>query len=162
MSTKLLVIDDDPHICEAIKLYLENEGYEVKTAGDGAEGVSMFKMYDPDLVLLDIMMPKKDGWQVCREIREGSSKPIIMLTAKGEVEDRIIGLELGADDYLVKPFSPRELVARSRALLRRQAALLGMELLKQGSRLSVLPCEEDAFTYIEHMAEELAKGSAAF
>ena len=72
MSTKLLVIDNDPHICEAIKLYLENEGYEVKTAGDGAEGVSMFKMYDPDLVLLDIMMPKKDGWQVCREIREGS------------------------------------------------------------------------------------------
>ena len=119
MSTKLLVIDDDPHICEAIKLYLENEGYEVKTAGDGAEGVSMFKMYDPDLVLLDIMMPKKDGWQVCREIREGSSKPIIMLTAKGEVFDKVLGLELGADDFLAKPVDMKELSARIKAVLRR-------------------------------------------
>ncbi len=119
MSTKLLVIDDDPHICEAIKLYLENEGYEVKTAGDGAEGVSMFKMYDPDLVLLDIMMPKKDGWQVCREIRGGSSKPIIMLTAKGEVFDKVLGLELGADDFLAKPVDMKELSARIKAVLRR-------------------------------------------
>ena len=119
MGTKILVIDDDPHICEAIKLYLENEGYEVKTAGDGAEGFSMFKMYDPDLVLLDIMMPKKDGWQVCREIRECSSKPIIMLTAKGEVFDKVLGLELGADDFLAKPVDMKELSARIKAVLRR-------------------------------------------
>lgn len=119
MSTKLLVVDDDPHIGEAIKLYLENEGYEVKTASDGAEGVSMFKMIEPDLVLLDVMMPKKDGWQVCREIRECSSKPIIMLTAKGEVFDKVLGLELGADDFLAKPVDMKELSARIKAVLRR-------------------------------------------
>ena len=90
MATKILVVDDDPNICDLLKLYFENEGYEVKTASDGAEGVSFFKMYEPDLVLLDIMLPKKDGWQVCREIRESSSKPIIMITAKSW---------LGSDNY---------------------------------------------------------------
>ena len=90
MGTKILVIDDDANICEALKLYLENEGYEIKCAGDGADGINYFKMYEPDLVLLDIMLPKKDGWQVCREIREISSKPIIMLTAKGEVFEVIL------------------------------------------------------------------------
>ena len=119
MSTKILVIDDDPHISEAIKLYLENDGYEIKNAYDGAEGVAMFKMHSPDLVLLDIMMPKKDGWQVCREIREVSSKPIIMLTAKGEVFDKVLGLELGADDFLAKPVDMKELSARIKAVLRR-------------------------------------------
>ena len=119
MSTKILIIDDDPHISEAIKLYLENEGYEIKNAFDGAEGVNMFKMHDPDIVLLDIMMPKKDGWQVCREIRESSTKPIIMLTAKGEVFDKVLGLELGADDFLAKPVDMKELSARIKAVLRR-------------------------------------------
>ena len=119
MKTKILTIDDDRNICEAIKLYLENEGYDVATANDGLEGIDKFKTYEPDLVLLDIMMPQKDGWQVCREIREISSKPIIMLSAKGEVIDRVVGLELGADDYMEKPFDMKELLARIRVVLRR-------------------------------------------
>jgi len=122
MGTKILAIDDDVNICDMLRLYLENEGYEVKTANDGADGVTYFKMYEPDLVLLDIMLPKKDGWQVCREIREISSKPIIMLTAKGEVFDRVLGLELGADDFMVKPFEIKELSARIKAVLRRYSA----------------------------------------
>ena len=122
MSTTILVIDDDINICEMLRVYLENEGYEVKTANDGAEGVSFFKIYEPDLVLLDIMLPKKDGWQVCREIREMSSKPVIMITAKGDVFDKVLGLELGADDFVVKPFDMKELSARVKAVLRRYSA----------------------------------------
>ncbi len=119
MATRLLVIDDDENISEMLRLYFENEGYEVKTANDGAEGINFFKIYEPDLVLLDIMMPKKDGWQVCREIREISSKPVIMITAKGDVFDKCLGLELGADDFVVKPFDMKELSARIKAVLRR-------------------------------------------
>ncbi len=119
MGTKILVIDDDVNICELLHLNLGNEGYDVKVANDGAEGVSYFRIYEPDLVLLDIMMPKKDGWQVCREIREISSKPIIMITAKGEAFDRVLGLELGADDVITKPFDMKEVSARIRAVLRR-------------------------------------------
>ena len=119
MDTKLLIVDDDPNICDMLKLYFENEGYKIKTANDGVEGLNAFKVYNPDLVLLDIMMPKKDGWQVCREIREMSSKPIIMITAKGEVFDKVLGLELGADDFVVKPFDMKELSARVKAVLRR-------------------------------------------
>lgn len=119
MGTKILVIDDDAGICEMLRVYLESEGYEVKTANDGVEGVSFFKLYEPDLVLLDIMLPKKDGWQVCREIREVSNKPIIMVTAKGEVFDKVLGLELGADDFMVKPIEMKELSARVKAILRR-------------------------------------------
>lgn len=122
MSTTILVIDDDINICEMLRVYLENEGYEVKTANDGPEGVNFFKIYEPDLVLLDIMLPKKDGWQVCREIREMSSKPIIMITAKGDVFDKVLGLELGADDFVVKPFDMKELSARVKAVLRRYSA----------------------------------------
>ena len=122
MDTKLLIIDDDPNICDMLKLYFENEGYKVKTVNDGVEGVNYFKMYEPDLVLLDIMMPRKDGWQVCREIREVSSKPVIMITAKGEVFDKVLGLELGADDFIVKPFDLKELSARIKAVLRRYNA----------------------------------------
>ncbi len=122
MGIKLLVVDDDANICEMVKIYLEKEGYEVKTASDGVEGVSFFKMYEPDLVLLDIMLPKKDGWQVCREIREISTKPIIMVTAKGEVFDKVLGLELGADDFMVKPFDMKELSARIKAVLRRYSS----------------------------------------
>ena len=121
MSTKILVIDDDTNICEMLRVYLENEGYEVKTANDGAEGVAYFKMYEPDLVLLDIMLPRKDGWQVCREIREISTKPIIMVTAKGEVFDKVLGFELGADDFMVKPLEMKELSVRVKAMLRRCA-----------------------------------------
>ena len=119
--TRILVIDDDINICELLRMCLEKEGYEVKVATDGAEGVNAFRMYEPDLVLLDIMMPKKDGWQVCREIREHSSKPIIMITAKGETIDKVLGLELGADDFIVKPLDMKEVFARIKAVLRRYA-----------------------------------------
>ena len=119
LDKKILVVDDDPNISDLLKIYLEKEGYEVKVASDGAEGVSYFKMYEPDLVLLDIMLPLKDGWQVCREIREVSSKPIIMITAKGEAFDTVLGLELGADDYVTKPFDMKVLSARIKAVLRR-------------------------------------------
>ncbi len=122
LDTKLLVVDDDLNICDMLRLYFENEGYAVKTACDGAEGIHFFKIFEPDLVLLDIMMPKKDGWQVCREIREISQKPVIMITAKGEVFDKVLGLELGADDFIVKPFDMKELSARIKAVLRRYRA----------------------------------------
>ena len=121
-QTKILVVDDDPNICELLRLHFENEGYQVKSASDGYDGVAQFKSYDPDLVLLDIMMPKKDGWQVCREIREVSAKPIIMITAKNETFDKVLGLELGADDFIVKPFDMKELSARVKAVLRRYNA----------------------------------------
>ncbi len=121
MVTKILVIDDDTNICDLLQMYLVKEGYEVKTANDGVEGLTAFRMYEPDLVLLDIMLPKKDGWQICREIREHSSKPIIMITAKGETIDKVLGLELGADDFIVKPFDMKEVFARIKAVLRRYA-----------------------------------------
>jgi DNA-binding response OmpR family regulator len=119
MSHKILAIDDTPEICELLKVMLTKEDYEVITALSGSEGLAMFKVYEPDLVLLDIMMPKKDGYQVCREIREMSAKPIIMITAKGEVFDKVIGLELVADDFIVKPFETKEVCARIKAVLRR-------------------------------------------
>ena len=117
--SKILVVDDELNICELLKLYLENEGYTVFTANDGQAAVTAFQQKAPDLVLLDIMLPKMDGWQVCREIRKTSSAPIIMLTAKGETFDKVLGLELGADDYVVKPFAIAELYAKSVALVRR-------------------------------------------
>ncbi len=119
MGLKILIADDDTNICDLLKLYLENEGYEIVTANDGIKALSAFKIYEPDLVLLDIMMPRKDGWQVCREIREMSSKPIIMVTAKGDVFDKVLGLELGADDFITKPFDMKEVSARVTAVLRR-------------------------------------------
>lgn len=122
MSTRILVVDDDTNICELLRIYFENEGYEIVVASDGSEAVSKFKMFEPDLVLLDIMLPKKDGWQVCREIRESSSKPIIMVTAKVDVFDKVLGLELGADDFVSKPFDMKELSARVKAVLRRYSA----------------------------------------
>ena len=119
MTTRILVVDDDVNICDILRMYLEREGYEVKVAYDGEAGVQQFREFDPDLVLLDIMLPKKDGWLVCREIREISPKPIIMITAKGEVFDKVLGLELGADDFIVKPFDTKEVTARVKAVLRR-------------------------------------------
>ncbi|MBO4277194.1 MAG: response regulator transcription factor [Clostridia bacterium] len=117
--TKILVIDDDLNICDLLHMYLVKEGYDVRTANDGAEGMNVFRVYDPDLVLLDIMLPKKDGWQICREIREHSDTPVIMITAKGETIDKVLGLELGADDYIVKPLDMKEVFARIKAVLRR-------------------------------------------
>lgn len=119
MGTKILVVDDDRNICELLKLYLENDGYTVFVANDGQEAVEMFQSKAPELVLLDIMLPKMDGWQVCREIRKTSNTPIIMLTAKGETFDKVLGLELGADDYVTKPFDAKEVMARVKAVLRR-------------------------------------------
>ena len=116
---KVLVVDDDNNICELLKLYLEKEGYGVMVSHDGDEAVVKFNALKPDIVLLDIMLPGLDGWQVCREIRKTSNTPIIMLTAKGETFDKVLGLELGADDYVTKPFDAKEVMARVKAVLRR-------------------------------------------
>ncbi len=118
-NEKILVVDDDTNICELLRLYLEKEGYSVLIVNDGVAALEKFKEEQPDMTLLDIMLPKLDGWQVCREIRKFSDKPIIMLTAKGEVFDKILGLDLGADDYIVKPFDVKEIIARIKAVLRR-------------------------------------------
>lgn len=115
----VLIVDDEVNICELIRLYVEKEGYHAILANDGQQAIDKFKEASPDIVLLDIMLPIKDGWQVCREIRSTSNTPIIMLTAKGETFDKVLGLELGADDYMVKPFEPKELIARMKAVLRR-------------------------------------------
>jgi len=118
-NQRILVVDDDKNICEIIRLYLEKEGFLVSIANDGEEALRMFRETTPSVVVLDVMMPKMDGFQVCREIRRLSSIPVIMLTAKGETFDKVLGLELGADDYMVKPFENKELVARIKAVLRR-------------------------------------------
>lgn len=121
MSNKVLVVDDDINICELLKLYLKKEGFTVSIANDGTSAVKTFSEFQPDITLLDIMLPGLDGWQVCREIRKTSDKPIIMLTARSETFDKVLSLELGADDYVVKPFEPKEVVARIKAVLRRSA-----------------------------------------
>ena len=118
-SNKILIVDDDTNICELLRLYIEKEGFTAELAQDGENALKKFESFAPDLVLLDIMLPGLDGWQVCREIRKKSACPIIMLTAKGEVFDKVLGLELGADDYIVKPFETKEVVARINAVLRR-------------------------------------------
>ena len=119
MGRKILAVEDDRNISDLIRMYLEKEGFEVTTAFDGGTAVERFREIGPDLVLLDIMLPVMDGWSVCAKIRETSRAPIIMLTAKSEVLDRVTGLEMGADDYLVKPFEMKELIARINAVLRR-------------------------------------------
>lgn len=116
---KVLVVDDDINICELLRLYLQKEGYSTSLAYDGEMAIKVFFETKPDLILLDIMLPRLDGWQVCREIRKTSDTPIIMLTAKGETFDKVLGLELGADDYITKPFDTKEVVARIKAVLRR-------------------------------------------
>ena len=118
-NEKILVVDDDKNICELLRLYLVKEGYNVTMVHDGSAALTEFDKLHPDLVLLDVMMPVMDGWEVCRKIRAKDNTPIIMLTAKGETYDKVLGLELGADDYIIKPFDSKELVARVRAVLRR-------------------------------------------
>ena len=118
-NNKVLIVDDDEHIVELIKLYMDKEGFDTVTANNGKKAVELVKSEAPAIVILDVMMPEMDGWQVCREIRRVSNIPIIMLTAKGETFDKVLGLELGADDYMVKPFEPKELLARVKAVLRR-------------------------------------------
>ena len=141
---KILVVDDDKNICELLRLYLEKEGYSVILAHDGEEALLKFETLHPELILLDIMLPGLDGWQVCREIRKKSQVPIIMLTAKGETFDKVLGLELGADDYVVKPFGVRELVARVKALLRRSGSHKQEE---QPTQLSAAGITLDLTTY---------------
>ena len=119
MKTKILLVDDDPNIRQLVNLYLEKEGFEVAMADRGDTALKQFRAAPPNLMLLDLMLPGMDGWQVCREVRKFSSVPIIMLTAKDETFDKVLGLELGADDYIVKPFDMKELVARIKAVLRR-------------------------------------------
>src|SRR5436853_5476753 len=119
VTSKILVVDDGKHILELARLYLTREGYAVEGVGDGAQAVARFSQVKPDLVILDIMLPGVDGLTICKEIRKQSQVPIIMLTARDEVTDKVVGLEVGADDYLTKPFHPQELVARAKALLRR-------------------------------------------
>jgi DNA-binding response OmpR family regulator len=118
-KNRILVVDDDPNISRLVKMYLEKEGFEVETAYRGDEALKAFRESAPNLVLLDVMLPGMDGWQVCREVRKLSNIPVIMLTAKDETFDKVLGLELGADDYIVKPFEPKELVARIKAVIRR-------------------------------------------
>lgn len=119
MNSKILIVDDEKNIVELIRLYLEKEGYKTICAYDGAEALSLFNQHSPSLVILDIMLPGMDGWQVCREIRKSANTPIIMLTAKSDTFDKVLGLELGADDYMTKPFEAKELIARVKAVLRR-------------------------------------------
>ena len=119
MARKVLIVEDESNIAELINLYLKKEGYETMVAGDGGKALELYRLFRPDLVLLDIMLPVMDGWAVCAKIRETDKTPIIMLTAKGETFDKVLGLELGADDYVVKPFESKEIVARIKAVLRR-------------------------------------------
>ena len=128
---KILVVDDDVNICELLRLYIERDDYQVVIANDGEQAVELFNREQPDLVLLDIMLPKMDGWQVCKEIRKTSNRPIIMLTAKGELFDKILGLELGADDYIIKPFEAKEVIARIHAVLRRTGTNEEKEKVKE-------------------------------
>ena len=120
-NKKVLIVDDDTNICELLRLYLEKDGFDTVIANDGEAAIVKFNVEEPDIILLDIMLPKLDGWQVCRTIRKNSTVPIIMLTAKGETFDKILGLDLGADDYVTKPFDSKEVVARVKAVLRRSA-----------------------------------------
>ena len=120
-NEKILVVDDDKNICELLRLYLVKEGYNVTMVHDGGAALAEFDKLHPDLVLLDVMMPVMDGWEVCRKLRAKDNTPIIMLTAKGETYDKVLGLELGADDYIVKPFDAKEVTARIKAVLRRSS-----------------------------------------
>ena len=135
VKTKVLVVDDDEHICELIRLYFEKEGFAVNIANDGNKAIETFKSLVPDVVILDIMLPGADGWQVCREIRKLSQTPIIMLSAKGETFDKVLGLELGADDYMAKPFHIAELAARIRSVARRSRN--AGEMAENGSRIAI-------------------------
>jgi DNA-binding response OmpR family regulator len=134
---RVLVVDDERHIVELAQLYLSREGYQVDSVGDGAQALTRFAQLKPDLVVLDIMLPGVDGLTICKEIRKVSQVPIIMLTARDEVTDKVVGLEVGADDYLTKPFHPQELVARAKALLRRARVEPDQPRLIRAGRLEV-------------------------
>ena len=164
-NTKILIVDDDLNISELLRLCLEKEGFDTIIANDGLSAIAKFKESAPDLVLLDIMMPKVDGWQVCREIRRVSNIPIIMLTAKSETFDKVLGLELGADDYMVKPVESKELIARIKAVLRRYESgsthtdkeivynnlsvnISNYELVIEGNQIDIPPKELELLYYL--------------
>src|SRR5260370_7840878 len=142
---KILIIEDEANIVQLIRLYLEQAGFTVLAASDGAAGLELHAREHPDLVILDLMLPALDGMEVCRRIRAWANTPILMLTARQGEEDRIAGLELGADDYLVKPFSPREVVSRVKAILRRtaQSSLMGTETREAGGVDKAKPTDEE-------------------
>ena len=135
---KILIVDDDENIAELISLYLTKECFDTMMVHDGEQALAAFDTYHPNLILLDLMLPGIDGYQVCREVRTRSGAPIIMLSAKGEVFDKVLGLELGADDYIMKPFDPKELVARVRAVLRRYQAIPKQEASAEAAVLPLI------------------------
>lgn len=142
---KVLIVDDDPHIREVLRFALEKAGFKTREAEDGKQALERFQAFDPDLVVLDVMMPEMDGTDVCRALRQGSRAPIVFLSSKDEEIDRIIGLELGGDDYVTKPFSPRELVARVRAVLRRTGELAVVADTTRVLRHEHLMLDQDQF-----------------
>ncbi len=166
MAISVLIVEDDRNIAELLQMYLEKEGYAVTTAYDGGQGLSKFRSIKPDLVLLDVMMPVMDGWAVCRSIRQESQTPIIMLTAKGETDDKVTGLKAGADDYITKPFEMREVLARIEAVLRRSGTGTGdqrarrlvfdklvidmdaFELIVDGKKVDTPPKEMELLFYL--------------
>lgn len=166
MAIKTLIVEDDSNIAQLLQLYLEKEGFETHIAPDGGKGVEEFRAWNPDLVLLDIMLPVLDGWSVCRKIRETDKTPIIMMTAKGQTEDKVKGLEMGADDYIVKPFVMTEVLARIHAVLRRTGEedtsekekklsfdklvinLDSYELIVDGKRVNTPPKELELLYYL--------------
>ena len=147
MAISVLIVEDDRNIQELLQLYLEKEGYAVTVASDGGQGLSKFRSIKPDLVLLDVMMPVMDGWAVCKAIRADSQTPIIMLTAKGETNDKVSGLKSGADDYVTKPFEMKELLARVEAVLRRTASAPVQESARRLS-FDKMTIDMDAFELI--------------
>ena len=166
MAISVLIVEDDRNIAELLQMYLEKEGYSVTTAFDGGQGLAKFRSANPNLVLLDVMMPVMDGWAVCKAIRAESQVPIIMLTAKGETEDKVTGLKSGADDYITKPFEMREVLARIEAVLRRSSGLTAekktrkvsydklvidmdaFELLVDGKKVDTPPKEMELLYYL--------------
>ena len=147
MAISVLVVEDDKNICELLKMYLEKEGYTVTLAADGGEGLNKFRTIKPDLVLLDVMMPVMNGWDVCKAIRAESRTPIIMLTAKSETDDKVAGLKSGADDYITKPFEMKELLARMEAVLRR-VDCAGVESSARRLVFDNLAIDMDAFELV--------------
>ena len=147
MSISVLIVEDDHNIAELLQMYLEKEGYTVTVAADGGQGLSKFRALQPDLVLLDVMMPVMDGWSVCKSIRADSQVPIIMLTAKGETDDKVLGLKTGADDYITKPFEMKEVLARIEAVLRRTGST-PVEKLPRRLDFDRLSIDMDAFELV--------------
>ena len=137
MSKRALVVEDDGNIADLLQRYLGRDGFEVMNVMDGAKAESSFDLFQPDVVLLDIMLPGKDGWEICRDIRKKSAVPIIMLTAKGETDDKVNGLEMGADDYVTKPFETKELIARIHAVMRRKDGESPMEKKLEFDKLTI-------------------------